>query len=101
MDEVTVCTIYYITWKGKIVGFIIEGLFAGLETAEYKNDDGSIDVKKIVNVATGRNAYPVYLKDEKDVSKLVKLELGTMVRVACRVYATKQGRIACVDGVIC
>ena len=80
------------------MGFIIEGLFAGFEVQEFKNEDGSIDIKKIVNVATGRNAYPVYMKDEAKADVLAKLEMGTMIRVACRVYASKSGRVTCIDG---
>ena len=80
------------------MGFVIEGLFVGFETAEYKNDDGSIDIRKIVNVATGRNAYPVYMKKDFDISKVSKMELGSMIRVACRVYASRLGRITCIDG---
>lgn len=77
---------------------MIEGLFVGFEVQEYKNDDGSIDVRKVVNVATGRNAYPVYMQDGAPADKLAKLELGSMIRVSCRVYASKTGRITCVDG---
>lgn len=80
------------------MGFIVEGLFVGFEVQEFKNDDGSIDIKKIVNVATGRNAYPVYMKEDAKADVLAKLELGTMIRVACRVYASKSGRITCIDG---
>lgn len=77
---------------------MIEGLYVGFEAAEYKNDDGSIDIRKIINVATGRNAYPVYMKTDFDVSRISKLELGTMIRISCRVYASKTGRITCIDG---
>lgn len=80
------------------MGFIVEGLFVGFEVQEFKNEDGSIDIKKIVNVATGRNAYPVYMKEDAKADVLAKLELGTMIRVACRVYASKSGRITCIDG---
>lgn len=81
-----------------MLGFTIEGLYVGFEVQEYRNDDGSIDVRKVVNVATGRNAYPVYMNDKFDVSKVNKLELGSMIRISCRVYASKAGRITCVDG---
>lgn len=80
------------------MGFLIDGLFVGCETAEYRNDDGSIDVRHIVNVATGRNAYPVYMKDTFDMTKVASLELGSSIVVSCRVYAGKNGRITCVDG---
>lgn len=80
------------------MGFIIEGLYVGFEVQEYRNEDGSIDVRKVVNVATGRNAYPVYMKKDFDESKVSKLELGTMIRLSCRVYASKNGRIACIEG---
>lgn len=80
------------------MGFIIEGLYVGFEVQEFRNEDGSIDVRKIVNVATGRNAYPVYMKNDFDASKVSKIELGTLVRIGCRVYASKAGRITCIDG---
>lgn len=80
------------------MGFVIEGLYVGFEVQEYKNEDGSIDIRKTVNVATGRNSYPVYMKDGFDISKAQELELGQVIRVSCRVYASKAGRITCVDG---
>lgn len=80
------------------MGFVIEGLYVGFEVQEYRNEDGSIDVRKIINVATGRNAYPVYMKADFDASRVGKMELGSMIRVACRVYASKTGRITCIDG---
>lgn len=83
---------------GRNLGFVIEGLYVGFEVQEFRNEDGSIDVRKIINVATGRNAYPVYMKADFDASKVSKIDLGSMIRVSCRVYASKTGRITCIDG---
>lgn len=92
-------SVYEYAWEGgNVLGFVVEGLFAGFEVQEYKNDDGSIDIRKTINVATGRNAYPVYMKDDFDVERAQLLDLGMVIRVACRVYASKAGRITCVDG---
>lgn len=80
------------------MGFTIEGLFVGHECNEYRNDDGSVDNRHVINVATGRNAYPVYMDDDFMAEDIDGVELGSMIKISCRVYATKQGRVMCVDG---
>lgn len=79
------------------MGFYLEGYYIGFERREFKNDDGSIDIRHSINVATGSLAYRCYMADKFDVSDLEGLTPGTLVKVRCRVYVGKNGKLSVVD----
>lgn len=80
------------------MGFYIKGYYVGCETREFKNDDGSISAKVSINLATGSLAYRVYLADDEDLDRVMKLKIGQELLVSLRVYVSKAGRLSCVDG---
>lgn len=80
------------------MGFVIEGLFVGYESRQFKNVDGSIDNRHYVNVAIGSLAYRVYISDEEDPMDYAFLEVGSMIRLSCRIYVGKNGKLSVVDG---
>lgn len=79
------------------MGFELVGIFCGAETKEFKNEDGSIDVRHSVNLATGNLAYRVYLADD-EIDNFSSLNLGEIVRLSCRVYVGKNGKLSVIEG---
>lgn len=82
------------------MGFYLEGYYIGFETREFKNEDGSVDIRHSINVATGNHAYRCYMADNFDPSDLEGLNPGTKVMVKCRVYVGKNGKLSVVDAQI-
>lgn len=80
------------------MGFFITGYYIGHERKDFKNDDGSIDVRYSVNVAIGSLAYRVYMKDDFDPSDVAELKVGDVVTIQCRVYVGRNGKLFVVDG---
>lgn len=80
------------------MGFSITGYYIGLERREFKNDDGSIDVRHSVNVAIGNLAYRVYMKENFDPADVADLRIGEVVTMNCRVYVGKNGKLSVIDG---
>ena len=79
------------------MGFELVGMFCGDESREFKNEDGSVDVRHFVNLATGNLAYRVYLADN-EIDNFSSLNLGDLVRVSCRVYVGKNGKLSVIEG---
>lgn len=80
------------------MGFSITGYYIGYERREFKNDDGSIDIRYSVNVATGNLAYRVYMNDDFDPSEIEVIKIGEVVTIQCRVYVGKNGKLSVIDG---
>lgn len=80
------------------MGFVLEGYFIGAEKHEFKNDDGSIDVRWNVNVATGSLAYRVYMAADFDPGITSDLKPGDMIALSIRCYVGKNGKLSLVDG---
>lgn len=80
------------------MGFYITGYFIGMETREFKNDDGSIAVRHSINVATGNLAYRVYMADSFDPASCSNMKIGQEVCISCRVYCGKNAKLTVVDG---
>lgn len=80
------------------MGFSLEGYFIGFESRTFKNDDGSVDVKYSVNVATGNLAYRVYIKDGFDINAFSDLKPGDLIALSVRCYVGKNGKLSLVDG---
>ena len=85
------------------MGFYLEGFYLGFETREFKNDDGSIDIRHSMNIATGRLAYRCYMSKDFDPVEVSELELkpGDKIMLSCRVYVGKNGKLSIVDAEIC
>lgn len=83
------------------MGFYLEGFYLGFETREFKNDDGSIDVRHSVNVATGRLAYSCYMAENFEPSDIADMKPGEVIMLSCRVYVGKNGKLSVVDCEIC
>lgn len=83
------------------MGFYIEGYYIGCETREFKNDDGSVDVRQSVNVATGSLAYRCYMSENFDPSDLADVKIGDVIMLSCRVYVGKNGKLSVIDAEIC
>ena len=80
------------------MGFFIKGYFIGMETKEFKNDDGSVAVRHSINVATSNLAYRVYMADSFEPDSCAGLKIGQVVCLSCRVYCGKNGKLTVVDG---
>jgi len=82
------------------MGFYLEGYYIGFETREFKNDDGSVDIRHSINVATGNLAYRCYMADNFDPEDLEGLTPGTLIKISCRVYVGKNGKLSVIDAQI-
>lgn len=82
------------------MGFYLEGYYIGFETREFKNDDGSTDVRHSINIATGSLAYRCYMADNFDPADIEGLNPGTLIKVSCRVYVGKNGKLSVIDAQI-
>lgn len=80
------------------MGFSLEGYYIGVERREFKNDDGSIDVKWNLNVAIGSLAYRVYMDKDFDPQSVADLKPGDLVVVSVRCYVGKNNKLSLVEG---
>jgi len=83
------------------MGFYLEGYFIGCETREFKNDDGSIDVRHSINVATGNLAYRCYMSDKFDPEDVGDMKPGEVIMLSCRIYVGRNGKLSVIDGELC
>ena len=82
------------------MGFYIEGYYIGCETREFKNEDGSRNIRHSINVATGNLAYRCYMADNFEPSDIEGMKPGEVIRIACRIYVGRNGKLSVVDGQI-
>lgn len=80
------------------MGFSIEGYYIGYECREFKNDDGSVDIRHNINVAIGNLAYRVYMAKDFDPGDVADLKIGDVITLKCRVYVGKNGKLSVIDG---
>lgn len=83
------------------MGFYLEGFYLGCEKREFKNEDGSIDVRTSINVATGSLAYRCYMSDKFNSADIGDMKPGDVIMLSCRVYVGKNGKLSVVDAEIC
>lgn len=72
------------------MGVTVSGLYVGLNS--HKNDDGSYSYS--IMVATGSDAYRVYMASNFNPDLVKDFTLGCPVELYARPYVSKTGRLA-------